>query len=93
MPTVCCHSCGEIVEDEPQVAGLMYSPPIQQLILFVHWTCYKRTKPIPCPWCDERLSRYMAGVLCSFGYYCERCDQYFDPEDLLYIYLQLRGAI
>jgi len=72
MPTVCCASCGVIEED----TILMYGPP-QRLILFVHWTCYERTVSVPCAFCEERMSRFMAGVPCRTGYYCEHCRQYF----------------
>jgi len=77
-PPKLCVYCGEMYED-----ALYYEarrgPDRGKYIFFVHWECLERTAPVPCPFCEERMSRFIAGVLCPIGYYCTWCKKYFRP--------------
>ncbi len=73
-PKVCCY-CGDMYED-----ALYRDDRRGNYIFYVHWECYERTAPVPCPVCEERMSRFMAGVLCRVGYYCTWCTRYFQPR-------------
>lgn len=74
-PKVCCY-CAEIYEDA-LYREARRGPDVGRYIFYVHWECYERTAPVPCPICEERMSRFMAGVPCRTGYYCEHCQQFY----------------